>query len=350
MKAAILGVTGYTGQLLLRLLAAHPRVSEILPVSSSRAGEPLSSVDPGLRGTEEKLPADGRLLTLEQAASGDPQVVFSALPHLESARLCAPFFGKAVVIDLSADFRLRDRQAFQKAYGEPPARPDLLDRAVYGLSEWHTEAIRKSDLIANPGCYPTATLLPLLPLLREALIEGVFQVNAISGISGAGRKAKPEYLFVERSENAGPYNPGRSHRHVSEIQEQLQAVNPKAGVLFVPHLAPLRKGMCVTTMAALSAEARTLAAPELHAKIEAAYLRAYGGRPFVVMRGPELPQTAEVRGSNRCDIGWRREGEVLLLFSAIDNLVKGASGQAVQNMNLRFGFPEDAGLPLACEI
>jgi N-acetyl-gamma-glutamyl-phosphate reductase len=350
VKAAILGVTGYTGQLLLRLLAEHPRVSEILPVSSSRAGEPLSAADPGLRGAEQKLPSDGRLLTLEQAVSGAPQVVFSALPHLESARLCAPFFGQAVVIDLSADFRLRDREVFQKAYGEPPARPDLLDRAVYGLSEWHTEAIRASDLIANPGCYPTATLLPLLPLLREALIEGVFQVNAISGISGAGRKAKPEYLFVERSENAGPYNPGRSHRHVSEIQEQLQAVNPEAGVLFVPHLAPLRKGMCVTTVAALSAEARALAGPELEARVEAAFRRAYGGRPFVVLRGRELPQTAEVRGSNRCDIGWRREGEVLMLFSVIDNLVKGASGQAVQNMNLRFGFPETAGLPLACEI
>jgi N-acetyl-gamma-glutamyl-phosphate reductase len=127
-------------------------------------------------------------------------------------------------------------------------------------------------------------------------------------------------------------------------------VNPEAGVLFVPHLAPLRKGMCVTTVAALSAEARALAGPELEARVEAAFRRAYGGRPFVVLRGRELPQTAEVRGSNRCDIGWRREGEVLMLFSVIDNLVKGASGQAVQNMNLRFGFPETAGLPLACEI
>jgi N-acetyl-gamma-glutamyl-phosphate reductase len=350
MKAAILGVTGYTGQLLFRILAAHPRISEILPVSSSRAGEPLSAVDPGLRGAEEKLSAGGRLLTLEQAAADEPQVVFSALPHLESAKLCAPFFGKAVVIDLSADFRLRDREAFQQAYGQPPARPDLLERAAYGLAEWHTEAIRGADLIANPGCYPTATLLPLLPPLRERLIEGVFQVSAISGISGAGRKVKSEYLFCERSENAGPYSPGRSHRHVSEIQEQLQAVSPQAGVLFVPHLAPLRKGMCVTTMAALSAEAQELAPAELEPRVEATYRRAYGGRPFIGLRGRELPQTAEVRGSNRCDIGWRREGAVLMLFSVIDNLMKGASGQAVQNMNLRFGFPETTGLPLASEI
>jgi N-acetyl-gamma-glutamyl-phosphate reductase len=350
MKAAVLGVTGYTGQLLARLLAAHPRISEVLPVSSSRAGETLGAVDPGLRGMGGKLAEDGRLLSLEQAVEREPQVVFSALPHMESARLCAPFFGKAVVIDLSADFRVRDPAVFQRAYGEPPARPDLLDRAAYGLSEWRTEAILGSDLIANPGCYPTATLLPLLPLLRDRLIEGVFHVSAISGISGAGRKVKAEYLFVERSENAGPYNPGRSHRHVCEIEEQLRAVDPQAGVLFVPHLAPLRKGMCVTTMAALSAKARELAAAELDAQVRAAFQRAYGGRPFIALRGQELPQTAEVRGSNRCDIGWRREGEVLMLFSAIDNLMKGASGQAVQNMNLRFSFPETAGLPLASEI
>jgi N-acetyl-gamma-glutamyl-phosphate reductase len=350
MKAAVLGVTGYTGQLLARLLAAHPQVSEVLPVSSSRAGDTLGAVDPGLRGGGGKLAQDGKLLSLEQAVECNPRVVFSALPHMESARLCAPFFGNAVVIDLSADFRVRDLAAFQRAYGEPPARPDLLNRAAYGLSEWHTEAIRVCDLIANPGCYPTATLLPLLPLLRERLIEGVFHVSAISGISGAGRKAKAEYLFVERSENAGPYSPGRSHRHVCEIEEQLKALSPTAGVLFVPHLAPLRKGMCVTTMASLSAEAGALAAAELDSRVQAAFQRAYGGRPFIALRGPELPQTAEVRGSNRCDIGWRREGAVLMLFSVIDNLMKGASGQAVQNMNLRFGFPETAGLPLASEI
>jgi N-acetyl-gamma-glutamyl-phosphate reductase len=350
MKAAVLGVTGYTGQLLARLLAAHPRIGEVLPVSSSRAGETLASVDPGLRGAGGKLAEDVRLLSLEQAAEREPRVVFSALPHLESARLCAPFFGKAVVIDLSADFRLRDLAAFERAYGEPPVRPDLLPQAVYGLSEWHTEAIQGCDIIANPGCYPTATLLPLLPLLRERLVEGVFYVNAISGISGAGRKAKAENLFVERSETAGPYNPGRSHRHACEIEEQLRAVNPRAGLLFVPHTAPLRKGMCVTTMASLSAEAKALAASELDARIQAAFQGAYGGRPFIVLRGRGLPQTSDVRGSNRCDIGWRREGEVLMLFSAIDNLMKGASGQAVQNMNLRFGFPETAGLPLASDI
>jgi len=347
--AAILGVTGYTGQLLARLLSAHPEVRKILPVSSSRAGEKLTDVDAGLAGAVDKAEG-GRLLTIEEAAAGRVDVVFSALPHLESARLCAPFFGRAVVVDLSADFRLRDAAAFTRAYGEPPARPDLLPGAVYGLAEWHTAAIRGSDLIANPGCYPTAVLLPLLPLLSAGLLAGEMHVNAISGISGAGRKLKAEYLFCERSENAGPYSPGRSHRHACEIEEQLRAVSPSAGLLFVPHLAPLRKGMCVTTLAPLAEGVRGAGEEELEERVRAAYRQAYGGRPFVSLRGRQLPQTAEVRGSNRCDIGWRREAGTLLLFSAIDNLMKGASGQAVQNMNLRFGLPETAGLPLASEI
>ncbi len=351
MIAAVLGVTGYTGQLLLRLLAGHPEVSRILSCSSSRAGDRLADVDPGLAGAAAK--ARERLLSLEQTVAGGPDVVFSALPHLESARLCAPFFGRAVVIDLSADFRLRDAETFRRAYGEPPGRPDLLPGAVYGLAEWHTEAIRGSDLIANPGCYPTATLLPLLPLLREGLIHGEFHVAALSGISGAGRKLKAEYLYCERAENAGPYNPGKSHRHVSEIDEQLKAVSPEASVLFFPHLAPMRKGMCVTTVASLAPEARREAASDpkaLERRVAEVYRRAYEGRPFIGLRGSALPATAEVRGSNRCDIGWRQEGGSLLLFSAIDNLMKGASGQAVQDMNLRFGLEETSGLPLASEI
>ncbi len=351
MIAAVLGVTGYTGQLLVRLLAGHPAIRRILPCSSSRAGDFLADVDPGLAAAGVK--AGERLLSLEQTVAGKPDVVFSALPHLESARLCAPFFGRAVVIDLSADFRLRDPETFRQAYGEPPGRPDLLPGAVYGLAEWHTEAIRGSDLIANPGCYPTATLLPLLPLLREGLVQGEFHVAALSGISGAGRKVKAEYLYCERAENAGPYNPGKSHRHVCEIEEQLRLVSASASVLFIPHLAPMRKGMCVTTVAALSPEARAQAAADpraLAARVDEAYGRAYGGRPFIGLRGAALPATAEVRGSNRCDIGWRREGGSLLLFSAIDNLMKGASGQAVQDMNLRFGLEETAGLPLASEV
>ena len=343
MKAAILGTTGYTGMLLARLLVEHPLVDQLLPVSSSKAGRKLSEVDSGFQDPNQKIAEDGTLLSLEAVQEQDPEVVFSALPHLESARLCAPFLGRSLVIDLSADFRLKDPQAFQGAYGTPPPRPDLLGQAVYGLPEWRAGAIRSAELIANPGCYPTSVLLPLLPIAREGLIGGEIQVCSISGITGAGRKLKAEYLYCERSENACAYAPGKSHRHVSEMEEQLRVEAPEASILFVPHLAPLRKGMCSTIMVPLS---RGVGQAEIASIFEAAYGRA----PCIGLRGANIPQTAEVRGSNRCDIGWRIEGRTLILFSALDNLMKGASGQAIQNMNIRMGFPETSGLSLSGEI
>jgi N-acetyl-gamma-glutamyl-phosphate reductase len=343
MIAAVLGTTGYTGMLLARLLVDHPEVDQLLPVSSSKTGQKLSEVDPGFQDPRGKIPDGGTLLTLEAARERDPEVVFSALPHLESARLCAPFLGKSVLIDLSADFRLKDPQVFEAAYGTPPPRADLLEQAVYGLPEWHAQAVRSADLIANPGCYPTSVLLPLLPIAREGLIGGEIHVSSISGITGAGRKLRAEYLFSERSENACAYAPGKRHRHVSEMEEQLRAEAPEASILFVPHLAPLRKGMCSTIMVPLS---RSCAQKEVASLFHA----AYGGSPCIGLRGDNIPQTAEVRGSNRCDIGWQIEGRTLILFSALDNLMKGASGQAIQNMNIRMGFPETSSLPLSGEI
>ncbi len=343
MRVAVLGATGYTGQLLVRLVASHPAVREVLAVSSSQAGRRFSEVDPGWCGPGEILADGGTMATIEEAAGRKPDVVFAALPHLESARLCEPFFGGSVVIDLSADFRFRSPEAFQRAYGAAPYRADLLPGAVYGLVEWYRRRLSGADVIANPGCYPTAALLPLLPLVSAGVVGGTIVVNAISGISGAGRKAKAEYLFCERSENAGAYAPGRSHRHMHEIEAELQAVSREARVLFTPHLAPLRRGLAATTVAPL---ARGLTAAEVGKRLAG----AYGDSPFVVLTGERIPQTADVRGSNRCDIGWRVEGDTLMLFSAIDNLVKGASGQAVQNMNVRFGLPETQGLSLAAEV
>jgi N-acetyl-gamma-glutamyl-phosphate reductase len=343
MKAAVLGTTGYTGMLLARLLVEHPEVDQLLPVSSSKSGRKISEVDPGFQDPNQKIPDDGTLLSLEAARERDPEVVFSALPHLESARLCAPFLGKSAVIDLSADFRLRDPQVFEAAYGVPPPRADLLEQAVYGLPEWHAQEVRSADLIANPGCYPTSVLLPLLPVAREGLIGGEIHVSSISGVTGAGRKLKSEYLFCERSENACAYAPGKSHRHVSEMEEQLRSEAPEVSILFFPHLAPLRKGMCSTIMVPLS---RSCAEEEVASLFRAAYSQA----PCIRLRDRTIPQTAEVRGSNRCDIGWRIEGRTLILFSALDNLMKGASGQAVQNMNIRMGFPETSGLSLSGEI
>ncbi len=351
MKTAVLGATGYTGQILLRILAEHSEVDQVLAASSSQPGVKVRDADPGLPpGIEEKIPG-GHFVTvkdvLKAAAARDGiDVVFSALPHLKSAEICSPLFGTTVVIDLSADFRLHDPAVFQKAYKAAPPKPELLSGAVYGLSEWHTEAIRRADIIANPGCYPTATLLPLLPLARAGLLKGAVIVNAISGISGAGRKEKVDLLFVERSENVNAYNPGTEHRHASEISQELLAADASLSVLFTPHMAPLRRGMAVTTVAELAREP----ADTGPGSIEDAYLRAYPGRPFIGIAGGRVPQTREVWGSNRCDIGWKIEGRHLMLFSVIDNLVKGASGQAVQNMNIRFGIPETTGLRTAGEL
>jgi len=352
MKAAILGATGYTGLILLRLLRGHPDVREIIAVSSSRPGVNVRSVDPGLPpDIEHKMTSSkGALVPLADAiraaGSGSLDVVFSALPHLKSAELCAPLFGKTVVIDLSADFRLRDPAVFLSTYGVAVPKPDLLGTAVYGLAEWYADAIRKTDIIANPGCYPTATLLPLLPLAREGLLQGTVIVNAISGISGAGRKEKIDLLYCERSENANAYNPGSAHRHAPEIAQELTRADGALSLLFTPHMAPLRRGMAVSTVVEL---ARQPAATGPHS-IEVIYEKYYGGRPFICLAGSRIPQTRELWGSNRCDIGWKVEGRHVMLFSAIDNLVKGASGQAVQNMNIRFGIAETAGLPLGGEL
>jgi N-acetyl-gamma-glutamyl-phosphate reductase len=349
MKAAVLGATGYAGAVLLRLLGAHPEVREIMAVSSSQAGQRAGDVDPGLSpAVEQKMRSGGgRLVLMEDAvkaaSDGELDVVFSALPHLKSAEICSPLVGKAVVIDLSADFRLKDPATFARAYGAAMPRPDLSERSVYGLAEWHAEKIKGADIIAVPGCYPTATLLPLLPLARAGMVQGTVIVNAISGISGAGRKEKIDLLYCERSENVNAYSPGTSHRHAPEIAQELAAAHRSLSLLFTPHMAPLRRGMAVTTVVELAGTVT----PD---GVADTFRSAYGGRPFISLTAGRVPQTRDVRGSNRCDIGWRMENGRLMLFSVIDNLVKGASGQAVQDMNIRFGIDECAGLPSGAEL
>jgi N-acetyl-gamma-glutamyl-phosphate reductase len=351
MKVAILGTTGYTGQILLRLLASHPEVTEIWPVSSSQPGHSLLTMDRGLGDTllHKTKKAKESLVSIEAAAEQGPDCVFAALPHLKSAELCEPFFGKSVVIDLSADFRITDPEIFFQAYGQAPPKPDLLSQAVYGLSEWMEEHIKTSDLIANPGCYPTATLLPLLPLVAGGLIEGDIIVNAMSGITGAGKKAKENLLFTERTENVQAYSVGRQHRHTQEIQQEidrwnkLRLSNSKSSmghspdIFFSPHLVPIKQGMAVTTTARLTKELTI-------DQIDQIYDQTYNNRPWV-RKTPEIPDTSQVRGTNRCDFSVHTEGTRIFLTSVIDNLYKGASGQAVQNMNIRFGFSEALGLP-----
>jgi N-acetyl-gamma-glutamyl-phosphate reductase len=344
MKAAICGTSGFTGLILMRLLTHHPHIEEIVPVSSSQEGKRVSEIDPGL-GTDASNKTDvtgGLCVSIEKAVSLQPDVVFGALPHLASADLLTPFFGQSVVIDLSADFRIKDPVIFEKAYGSPPPKPELLHDAVYGLTEWYREPVKKADIIANPGCYPTAALLPLLPLLKEGIIRGKCIVNAISGISGAGKKLKENLLFCQRTENCGAYSPGKTHRHTSEIEQEAKAINPDTDVFFTPHLAPLKRGMTVTTAIPIEKEISDN-------DIDNIYQHYYAGCPFIIIRS-DIPQSQDVWGSNRCDISWYREDNILMLFSAIDNLIKGASGQAVQNMNIRFGFKETSGLTIHNEL
>ncbi len=345
MKAAVLGATGYAGVILLRILAHHPEVSAVLPVSGSAAGTPLAELDPGLPAEllRKTTAVGSRCVGYDEAAAGNPEVVFAALPPLRSAAHCDPFYEQSVVIDLSADFRIPDAQIFERTYGAALPRPERAAAAVYGLSELTAREIRESNVIANPGCYPTATLLPLVPPVAAGLIRETVVINAMSGISGAGRKTETNLLFVERAENAGAYKPGRTHRHWAEIEYQLARLGAQLPTLFTPHLVPLKQGLAVTTVAALQPGVD-------ERRIRDSLTDRYHSAPFVRLTGDRIPETRHVRGSNRCDIGWRVEGEHLYLFSAIDNLWKGAAGQAVQNMNIRFGLPETTGLPDAGEL
>lgn len=340
MKALILGATGYTGMLLLRILAHHPAVERITAASRSLAGHAVAEYDSGLSERAlEKIDPVG----VDPAAVG-PQgfdVVFSALPHGASAELCARFAPHAVVVDLSADFRFADEARFVGAYGHARPFPDLQSRAVFGLTEWRRAELRAADLIANPGCYPTATLLPLLPLAEAGLIRGTVHVTAMSGISGAGKKEAMDLLLCERTENVNAYNPGRKHRHHAEIEEKLAQMGGATtgaaddpAVLFTPYLVPIKQGMAITS---------TVRVADPVAAVEALRAR-YAHEPFIRLTGETTPQTRHVRGTNRIAVGWRAEGPFLILMSVIDNLWKGASGQAVQNVNVRFGLDETAGL------
>ena len=339
MKAAVLGATGYAGATLARLLAEHPDVRTLVLASGSRAGAPVAEAVPELSPRGLSAIDGGTLASVDEAAAAGVDVVFAALPHLSSAQTLEPFLGRTVVVDLSADFRIADPARFAAAYGQPPARPDLLSDAVYGLPERYRERLRSANLIASPGCFPTAVLLPLLPVLAAGLVSDPVVACAVTGLSGAGRKADAEWTFCDRSETAAAYNPGTSHRHVPEMVQEMEAVRPGASLWFTPHTAPMKRGIAATITAPAAARADTEAVGE-------ALRAAYGDAPFVRLLDDRLPATGSVWGSNRCDIAWRVDGGAVLLFAALDNLVKGAAGQAVQAMNLRMGLPEECGLPV----
>ncbi len=344
ITALVLGAGGYAGMLLIRILAHHPRVGRIVVSNRTGAGQSLREVDPGLSNSAlSQGKIEQTVVPLEEAFASEVDVVFSALPHLTSAQVCAPILGTTPLIDLSADFRFAVEENFRDAYDEPWPAPGFQDGKVYGLVEWYREQIRDAMIIANPGCYPTATLIPLLPIVAAGEVaSSPIVVNALSGISGAGRKQKRDLLYAERTESVRAYNPGTLHRHSFEIREKLdEAANGGVtDLLFTPHLIPMKQGMAVTTVVECHNSERAIAALE----------ERYAEEPFVHLTGTDPPETSHCRGTNEIRIGYRREGRRLILMSAIDNLWKGASGQAVQNMNVRFGLDQDSGLLREAEL
>ncbi len=336
IDVAILGATGYTGAELIRLIDAHPHFRIAHLAAHSQAGKPAGAVLPGLGGTTATMMLHASDAPLPDSA----QLVFTALPHAAAAASVAKALGAGMrVVDLSADFRHASAETFRAAYDTEHPHPDLLSQAVYGLSEFAREAIADARLVANPGCYPTSALLPLVPLLKTGDIEakGVI-IDAKSGASGAGRGTKAELLFCEVNEGMRPYGMPR-HRHAWEMDEWASAYAGRdTSVRFVPHILPMTRGM-LSTLHLTGNHPQTW---------HRALSEAFAGEPFVrVLPEGQLPSTHGVRGSNRCDIGLCVTGEdSAVVVSCIDNLLKGAAGQAIQNANLMFGLDETAGLPL----
>jgi N-acetyl-gamma-glutamyl-phosphate reductase len=334
IDVAILGSTGYTGAELIRLLDAHPHFRIVHLGAHSQAGKAAGEVLPGLGGPVAAMP----LLASDAALPDAVQLVFTALPHgAAAASVQAALAAGKRVVDLSADFRHATTETFRAAYGAEHPHPELLGEAVYGLSEFAREQVKGARLVANPGCYPTSTLLPLVPLLESGLIasEGII-VDSKSGTSGAGRSTRTDLLFCEINEGVRAYGLPR-HRHAWEMDEWASNFSgTSATVRFVPHILPMTRGMLTTLH--LNGEA-----PESWHAILA---DAFAGEPFVrVLAEGRMPSTQGVKGSNRCDIGVCVTGpDSAVVVSCLDNLLKGAAGQAVQNANLMFGLDETAGL------
>lgn len=397
IRTAILGVSGYTGAELLRLLRNHPRFVVTALTGDSQAGKPIDEVYPHLRG--QNLPA---LVKHTEVDFSKIELVFCCLPHGTTQEIIASLPAHVRIVDLSADFRLHDIEHYAAWYGHPHRAADIQKEAVYGITEFAREAIKTARLVANPGCYPTCSLLPLVPLLEQKLIaHDPIVINALSGISGAGRSAKQEMLFTELDGGVSAYGVGH-HRHMAEIEQELNLVArrqspvtcethssntlpnsplegesarsfnasvggnavhesphdvaratsapPQGGSLetaaslrisFTPHLVPMSRGMLATITTRLVHGATVESARD-------ALMKHYANEPFVTVLGSGSPSSHQVRGTNQCVIALHkgRLPHELIIVSVIDNLVKGASGQALQNANLMFGLPETTNLEL----
>lgn len=339
-SVAIVGANGYSGEELCSILVRHPHVRIVAVTSRQHAGKPVADVLPRLAGHPGVLGLRFSEATAAAVIESGAQFAFLALPHGLASEFALPLLEAGLrVIDLSADFRLRDADIYKEFYAEEHPAPDLLADAAYGIPEVWREKIAQARLVASAGCYPTSILLPLIPLLRAKLIvtSGI-AVSSASGVSGAGRKAETALLYAECNESLRAYGLPK-HRHLSEIEQELTlAAGEPVVITFVPHLAPMTRGIHSTTFAQLADGITFEQASE-------AIATAYANETFVRF-SKNLPDTKNVVGTNFCDISVRYDDRAkrLILLSAEDNLVKGAAGQAVQNFNLMAGFPEIEGL------
>ncbi|MES2984584.1 MAG: N-acetyl-gamma-glutamyl-phosphate reductase [Pseudomonadota bacterium] len=337
IPTAILGASGYTGAELLRLLQNHPAFRIVALTGDSQAGKPMDAVYPHLRGRD--LPVlvkhtEVDFLTIE--------LVFCCLPHGTTQEIIAALPPHVRIVDLSADFRLEDPAAYAQWYGHAHRATALQQTAVYGLTEHARAQLKTARLVANPGCYPTSILLPMLPLIAAQLVvPASINANSMSGVSGAGRSAKQEMLFTELDGGVSAYGIG-SHRHMAEMDQELNRASGQANRIgFTPHLVPITRGMLSTIHATLTPGTTVEQARDC-------LTARYAAEPFVTVLASGSPSTHQVRGTNQCFLSvhaGRNAGE-LIIVSVIDNLVKGASGQALQNANLMFGLPETTNLEL----
>lgn len=337
IKVGIIGGTGYTGLELYRLLEAHPQVEIEFVTSQQYCGQTLNRAFPGF-GTRR----EATLASLEEVEGKRVDLVFSCLPHQRSMEAVSQFWERGVrVVDLSGDFRFDCPQDYEDWYGARHIRPNLLAEAIYGLPEINRERIEVAELVANPGCYPTSTILGLAPLLEQGLIHSRrIIVDSKSGVSGAGRSLSLKTHFVEANESVSPYGAGRQHRHVGEMEQELSKLaGERCTIVFTPHLIPMNRGV-LATIYAEAKEGLT------DGQLVAIFRERYADERFMRICADYLPETRFVSGSNCCLIGASAvEGTAwVIVIVAIDNLIKGGSGQAVQNMNIMFGFDEEMGL------
>jgi N-acetyl-gamma-glutamyl-phosphate reductase len=343
-KVAIVGASGYAGEELVRLLLSHPQADLAAVTSRQYAGQTLAQVFPKF----SHYPEAKKLRFTEPKAellAKEAEFVFLALPHGVAAEYAVPLIHLGVsVIDLSADFRLRDAAVYQEFYAHEHPAPELLAKAVYGLPEIYRENIKKGTFIACPGCYPTSILLPVIPLLKANLIRpDSIIADSLSGVTGAGRKVEADYLFAECNESVRPYGLPK-HRHLSELEQELSlAAGTRVTMQFTPHLIPVNRGILTT----LYLQPLERPSEELAKKISSVYEKAYASEPFIrILEGKALPDTKNVVGTNFIELAWRLDPRTgrLIVMSAEDNIVKGTSGQAIQCFNIMNGFVETTGL------